>query len=49
MVSLFSVTELTAPTLVQRYGFDKYSVSGAIWDPNDFHFLDEHVNSCFSH
>jgi Beta propeller domain len=41
MVSLFNVTVLSAPTLVQRYVFDKYSFSGAEWDPYGFRFLGE--------
>jgi hypothetical protein len=41
MVSLFNVTELSEPSLVQRYVFPKYSNSGAEWDPYGFRFLDE--------
>jgi hypothetical protein len=41
MVSLFNVTELSAPTLVQRYVFDKHSFSGAEWDQYGFRFLGE--------
>ena len=41
MVSLFDVTVLSDPKLMQRYVFDKYSFSGAELDPYGFRFLDE--------